>query len=207
MKTILVLGGTGTTGRRIARRLTADGRPVRTACRTGGDVHFDLDDPATWAPALDGAAAVYLVEPNLQPGVDRQARIPRLVTDAVAAGVRRLVLLSAHGVGQAGDGHPPPATTTSQAVPSTCVISRSFMTSPCDPTAHSGKAACCFGRSAGPGRPRDSRGTVRAPDQHLVQVRLRGTSVQPRTPRWISVARRLSSEAEQAGCVVVAHGP
>jgi len=106
MKNILVLGGTGTTGRRIARRLTAKGRPVRTASRTGGDTHFDLDDPATWAPALDGAAAVYLVEPNLQPGVDRQARIPRLVADAVAAGVQRLVLLSAHGVGRADDGHP-----------------------------------------------------------------------------------------------------
>ncbi|GAA2747187.1 MULTISPECIES: NAD(P)H-binding protein [Kitasatospora] len=106
MKTILVLGGTGTTGRRIARRLTAEGRPVRTASRTGGDVHFDLDDPATWAPALDGAAAVYLMEPNLQPGVDLQARFPRLVADAVAAGARRLVLLSAHGVGRADDGHP-----------------------------------------------------------------------------------------------------
>lgn len=106
MKTILVLGGTGTTGRRIARRLTAKGRPVRTASRTGGDVHFDLDDPATWAPAIEGAAAIYLIEPNLQPGVDRQARIPRLVADAVAADVRRLVLLSAYGVGRADDGHP-----------------------------------------------------------------------------------------------------
>ncbi|MEV0977857.1 SDR family oxidoreductase [Streptomyces sp. NPDC049915] len=106
MKNILVLGGTGTTGRRIARRLTAMGSPVRTASRTGGDTHFDLDNPATWAPALEGAAAVYLVEPNLQPGPDQQARIPRLVTDAVAAGVRRLVLLSAHGVGRADDAHP-----------------------------------------------------------------------------------------------------
>ncbi|GAA3783442.1 NAD(P)H-binding protein [Streptomyces chiangmaiensis] len=106
MKTILVLGGTGTTGRRIARRLTSKGLPVRTASRTGGDTHFDLDDPATWAPALDGAAAVYLVEPSLQPGLDQRARIPRLVADAVAAGVRRLVLLSAHGVGRADDSHP-----------------------------------------------------------------------------------------------------
>ncbi|WP_055590069.1 NmrA family NAD(P)-binding protein [Streptacidiphilus griseoplanus] len=106
MKNILILGGTGTTGRRIARRLTAEGRAVRTASRTGGDVHFDLDDPATWAAALDGAVAVYLVEPNLQLGADRQARIPRLVADAVAAGARRLVLLSAHGVGRADDSHP-----------------------------------------------------------------------------------------------------
>lgn len=106
MDNILVLGGTGTTGRRIARRLKAAGRPVRTASRTGGDTHFDLNAPVTWAAALDGATAVYLVEPDLRPGVDRQARIPRLVADAVAAGVKRLVLLSAHGVGRADDTHP-----------------------------------------------------------------------------------------------------
>lgn len=106
MKNILVLGGTGTTGRRIARRLTTKGLPVRTASRTGCGTHFDLDGPATWAPALDGVAAIYLVEPNLQPGLDQQARITRLVADAVAAGVRRLVLLSAHGVGRADDSHP-----------------------------------------------------------------------------------------------------
>ncbi|GGQ84640.1 NAD(P)H-binding protein [Kitasatospora griseola] len=105
MKSILVLGGTGTTGRRIARRLSADGLPVRTASRTGGDVRFDLDDPTTWGPALDGAGAMYLLEPALRPGADRH-RIARLVSEAVAAGVTRLVLLSAYGVGEADDGHP-----------------------------------------------------------------------------------------------------
>ncbi|MFI6151418.1 NAD(P)H-binding protein [Kitasatospora sp. NPDC051170] len=106
MKNILVLGGTGTTGRRIARRLTAAGHLVRTASRNGGDLRLDLDDPATWAPALDGAGAVYLLEPEVRPGPDRQERIPGLVAEAVAAGVGRLVLLSAYGVGEAGDGHP-----------------------------------------------------------------------------------------------------
>ncbi|MGX4735140.1 NAD(P)H-binding protein [Kitasatospora griseola] len=106
MKSILVLGGTGTTGCRIARRLSADGLPVRTACRTGGDVRFDLDDPTTWRPALDGVGAMYLLEPALRPGADRRHRIPRLVSEAVAAGVTRLVLLSAYGVGGADDGHP-----------------------------------------------------------------------------------------------------
>ncbi len=46
------------------------------------------------------------MEPDLRPGADRQERIPRLVADAVAVGVRRLVLLSAYGVGHAADGHP-----------------------------------------------------------------------------------------------------
>ncbi|MFF3911934.1 NAD(P)H-binding protein [Streptomyces sp. NPDC001852] len=104
MKTILVLGGTGKTGSRVARRLGAAGLPVRTASRTGGDCRLDLDDPASWAPALAGVTAAYLVEPSLAGSTDHQARIPRLVAEAVAAGVRRLVLLSAPRAGE--DGHP-----------------------------------------------------------------------------------------------------
>ncbi len=106
MNTILVLGGTGTTGRRVARRLAAQGHPVRTAARTGGDHRLDLDDPAGWAPALDGVSALYLVEPALRPGTGRRERLPLLVDHAVAAGVRRLVLLSAYGVDRADDSHP-----------------------------------------------------------------------------------------------------
>ncbi|MFC8723360.1 NAD(P)H-binding protein [Kitasatospora sp. NPDC057198] len=106
MNRILVLGGTGTTGRRVARRLTAQGHPVRTAARSGADHRLDLDDPAGWAPALDRVGALYLVEPELRPATDRRERLPLLVEHAVAAGVRRLVLLSAHGVGEADDSHP-----------------------------------------------------------------------------------------------------
>lgn len=104
MKTILVLGGTGKTGSRMARRLKAAGLPVRTASRTGGDFRLDLDDPGSWAPALDGVTAVYLVEPSLSRSTEHQARIPQLVSEAVTAGVRRLVLLSAPRAGE--DGHP-----------------------------------------------------------------------------------------------------
>lgn len=106
MKKVLLLGGTGKIGRRIARRLQAAGRPARTASRTSGDTPFDLGIPATWASALDGVTAAYVMEPDLRPNIDRQARVPRFVTEAVAAGVRRLVLLSAHGVGEADDDHP-----------------------------------------------------------------------------------------------------
>ena len=103
MHTILIVGGTGKTGRRITRRLRAADRPVRTASRTGGDITFNLADPATWAPALEGVTAAYVVEPALQASGDR---IPRFVAEAAAAGVRRLVLLSAGGVGEADDSHP-----------------------------------------------------------------------------------------------------
>ncbi|WP_345678358.1 NAD(P)H-binding protein [Yinghuangia aomiensis] len=106
MNTTLVLGGTGTTGRRIARRLREAGHPVRTASRTGGDVRCALGEPSTWAAALDGVAGLYVLEPDLRTGLDPSVRIPGLVEAAAAAGVRRVVLLSAHGVGEADDGRP-----------------------------------------------------------------------------------------------------
>ncbi|NUR28796.1 MAG: NAD(P)H-binding protein [Catenulispora sp.] len=104
MKHTLILAGTGKTGRRVATRLSSAGHPVRTAARSGGDVHFDLDDATTWPAALDGVAAVYLVEPSLDAGAEHPPRIARLVATAVAAGVRRLVLLSAPGADI--EGHP-----------------------------------------------------------------------------------------------------
>jgi NAD(P)-dependent dehydrogenase (short-subunit alcohol dehydrogenase family) len=58
-QTTLVLGGTGKTGRRVAQRLSALGRPVRVGSRSGRPP-FDWEDPATWAPALDGAGAAYV---------------------------------------------------------------------------------------------------------------------------------------------------
>lgn len=94
MQTTLILGGTGKTGRRVARRL---GTNARVASRAGG---FDLADPTTWTAALAGVTAVYLVEPNLGAG----DRLPAFVTEAVSAGARRLVLLSAPRAGEAG--HP-----------------------------------------------------------------------------------------------------
>ncbi len=57
-KPILVIGATGKTGARVLARLTAAGVPTRAGSRRG-PVPFDWDEPATWAPALDGIGAVY----------------------------------------------------------------------------------------------------------------------------------------------------
>ena len=93
---ILVTGGTGKTGRRVAARLTAAGRPVRIGSRQG-QPPFDWHDPATWGPALDGTAAAYLAySPDI--GFAGAADIVGDVArTAVDAGVRRLVLLSGRG--------------------------------------------------------------------------------------------------------------
>ena len=58
-ETVLVLGGTGKTGRRIAERLRARGIPIRIGSRSG-EQPFDWKDQSTWAAALEGMRAVYI---------------------------------------------------------------------------------------------------------------------------------------------------
>jgi len=95
-KPILVVGGTGKTGRRVAERLTARGVPVRIGSRSATPA-FDWEDPSGWPAALDGAGAIYITYyPDLAaPGATEAVRA--LVDQAVAQGVRRLVLLSGRG--------------------------------------------------------------------------------------------------------------
>jgi uncharacterized protein YbjT (DUF2867 family) len=87
---ILVLGATGKTGRRVVARLErrSDVR-VRAASRHG-PTRFDWDDERTWEPALDGVDAVYVVDSD---GADAARRLGAF--GALAGGARRLVLLSA----------------------------------------------------------------------------------------------------------------
>lgn len=93
---ILVLGGTGKTGRRILQRLEALGHPTRCGSRSA-EPAFDWKDRSTWPAALEGARAAYIsYYPDLAvPGAveDTQA-FARL---ALEMGCRRLVLLSGRG--------------------------------------------------------------------------------------------------------------
>jgi uncharacterized protein YbjT (DUF2867 family) len=92
----LVLGATGKTGRRVAERLGALGRPVRAGSRAATP-RFDWDDPATWPAALDGAGAVYVAyQPDL--AMPRAAEtVGAFAAAAASAGVARLVLLAGRG--------------------------------------------------------------------------------------------------------------
>ena len=56
---ILVLGGTGKTGRRIAERLEASGVPTRVGSRSAVPA-FDWNNEATWDDCLVGVEAVYI---------------------------------------------------------------------------------------------------------------------------------------------------
>ncbi|WP_299039769.1 NmrA family NAD(P)-binding protein [uncultured Pseudokineococcus sp.] len=97
---VLVLGGTGTTGRRVADRLRRSGRQVQVGSRAGSPP-FEWTDPATWALVLEGVGAVFVVcSPDLAaPGA------PDVVTDlarvALDRGAGRLVLLSGRGEAEA----------------------------------------------------------------------------------------------------------
>lgn len=92
----LVIGGHGKTGRRVAEKLSAQGRQVRIGSRSGQPA-FDWHEPATWAPALEGVDRVYVTYyPDLAfPGAAEQ--VAEFSKAAVAAGARRLVLLSGRG--------------------------------------------------------------------------------------------------------------
>ncbi|MFI6376913.1 NmrA family NAD(P)-binding protein [Streptomyces sp. NPDC050546] len=91
----LVIGGTGTTGRRVVQRLTAAGHPVRVGSRSGAPA-FDWEDTSTWQAVLDGVDRVYIAHPDM---TQRSAagQIEALSRAAVTAGVQRLVLLSGRG--------------------------------------------------------------------------------------------------------------
>ncbi|MEK1850571.1 MAG: NAD(P)H-binding protein [Phyllobacterium sp.] len=93
---VLVIGGTGKTGRRVAERLTALGVPVRIGSRNATPA-FDWEKPETWTTALEGISAAYityypdLAVPGAAEAVGDLARL------AVRKGVKRLVLLSGRG--------------------------------------------------------------------------------------------------------------
>jgi uncharacterized protein YbjT (DUF2867 family) len=93
---ILVIGGSGKTGSRVAARLRDRGLPVRIGSRSGAPP-FDWEDRATWAPALRGTSAAYITYyPDLAVEGSTDA-IRALAGIALDAGVRRLVLLSGRG--------------------------------------------------------------------------------------------------------------
>lgn len=93
---ILVLGGTGKTGRRIVTQLQAQDLPVRVGSRSSFPP-FDWEDPDTWQAALRGASSVYIsYHPDLAaPGAPEA--IQAFVNLAKYAGVEKLVLLSGRG--------------------------------------------------------------------------------------------------------------
>lgn len=100
---ILVTGGTGKTGGRLAARLRARGIALRAASRSGtgrDGIRFDWADPSTFGPALEGAQAVYLVAPTDR--TDSLDAMRPALEAALAAGLRRFVLLGSSALPEGG---------------------------------------------------------------------------------------------------------
>lgn len=93
---ILLTGGTGKTGRRVADRLTKLGKSIRIGSRNG-NTPFDWEEPQTWQDILDGITSVYLTfQPDLAvPGAAET--INAFVNTAIKKGVKKIVLLSGRG--------------------------------------------------------------------------------------------------------------
>lgn len=89
---ILVLGSTGTIGRRVIQQLAPSGARILSASRSGSIKH-DWNEPATWDGALfGGTSAVFVMAPD-GVGID-----PRFLAKARESGVSRFVLLSSKAI-------------------------------------------------------------------------------------------------------------
>lgn len=96
MSNILVLGGTGKTGRRVAERLTALHLPVTIGSRNNQPA-FDWENPTTWPTILKGIDKVYI---TFQPDLAIPSAVETIsafVKTAKESGVQHLVLLSGRG--------------------------------------------------------------------------------------------------------------
>ncbi|WP_159566025.1 ergot alkaloid biosynthesis protein [Budvicia diplopodorum] len=97
--TILLTGGTGKTGRRIASQLKAEGRCGLVASRSGSSVYghpgvcFDWYNKTNHADILEGIQAIYLVAPSHE--IDSLKVMQPFIDLALDRGIRRFVLLSA----------------------------------------------------------------------------------------------------------------
>jgi uncharacterized protein YbjT (DUF2867 family) len=104
--TTLVIGASGTTGRRVVAQLIAAGHGVKAASRHAtpvpgaAPVRFDWYDPCTHAAALDGVDRVYLIPPPADS--DPIAVMMPFLRQARAAGVHRVVLLSSSAIPEGG---------------------------------------------------------------------------------------------------------
>jgi len=95
--TILILGGKGKTGRRVAERLVKLGhKNIRIAGRSETPA-FDWENPETWPAVLEGMDSVYITfQPDLAIPSAAQT-IREFATAANLHGIRKMVLLSGRG--------------------------------------------------------------------------------------------------------------
>ena len=97
-RSVLVLGATGKSGRRLVPLLREQEVKVQAASRRGiaGMAYFDWDKPESYDAALAGIDAVYLTPPELV--VDPTGHTRPFLAAAARAGVGRVVAVTSMGV-------------------------------------------------------------------------------------------------------------
>jgi uncharacterized protein YbjT (DUF2867 family) len=95
-QTILILGGNGKTGRRVAQRLSTLGKSIRIGSRHESPA-FDWEKPETWKGVLEDIDSVYITfQPDLAvPGA--KDAVEAFTSLAIKNGVQKIVLLSGRG--------------------------------------------------------------------------------------------------------------
>lgn len=93
---VLVLGGTGKTGRKVASKLKGAGHEVRIGSRSATP-EFSWENPSGWDKVLQGMDMMYVTyQPDLAvPGAFEA--IVKLTEKAKEAGIRKIVILSGKG--------------------------------------------------------------------------------------------------------------
>jgi uncharacterized protein YbjT (DUF2867 family) len=103
---ILVTGASGNVGKAVVQQLVARQSPLRIGARkpdaapavAGGErVLFDFMDATTYAPAVAGCDALFLLRPPQL--TDTKATLNRLIDVARAQGVAQVVFISVAGAG------------------------------------------------------------------------------------------------------------
>lgn len=100
---VLVIGGTGKTGRLVAKGLKERGVAHRIGTRTPTtetDIAFDWQQPELAQRAFDSVEAAYIVAPTNSS--DHGTIVPPILDIARSAGVQRFVLLSASSLEAGG---------------------------------------------------------------------------------------------------------
>lgn len=97
MGTVLLIGGTGKTGRRLYDRITARGDTARVASRSAKQ-RFIWEDEGTWEPALNGVDSVYVAHHDIT-HPDAGEQLKRFSQLALSRGVKRQVFLSGRAAG------------------------------------------------------------------------------------------------------------
>ncbi|WP_310831933.1 NmrA family NAD(P)-binding protein [Paenibacillus pedocola] len=128
---ILITGGKGKTGTRIAKRLDQLGYSYTTTLRSlqpikdpMKEVHFDWYDNATFLPALQNVERVYLVAPVGDP--EPVKVMQPFIETALEQGVQRFVLLSSASIPEEGPVFGPVHKLLKKATPEWTVLRPSY---------------------------------------------------------------------------------